>query len=67
MAAIVQTRSTADSTATINNDLATICRRFDQSTDSWTWAGAAVICASTYYVGLRESRAEARRREDGIR
>ena len=30
---------------------------FGQSTDFWTWAGAAVICASTYYVSYRESRA----------
>ena len=30
---------------------------FGQTTDIWTWAGAAVICASTYYVGYRESRA----------
>lgn len=30
---------------------------FGQSTDIWTWAGAAVICGSTYYVGYRESRA----------
>lgn len=29
---------------------------FGQSTDMWTWIGAAVICASTYYVGYRESR-----------
>lgn len=29
---------------------------FGQSTDAWTWAGAAVICASTYYVGFREGR-----------
>jgi drug/metabolite transporter (DMT)-like permease len=29
---------------------------FGQSTDIWTWAGAAVICASTYYVSYRESR-----------
>ena len=29
---------------------------FHQSTDFWTWAGAAVICASTYVVGRRESR-----------
>ncbi len=34
---------------------------FDQSTDSWTWLGAAVICASTYYVSYRESRARNRR------
>jgi drug/metabolite transporter (DMT)-like permease len=30
---------------------------FGQSTDIWTWAGAAVICGSTYYAGYRESRA----------
>lgn len=30
---------------------------FDQTTDIWTWAGAAVICVSTYYVGYQESRA----------
>ena len=30
---------------------------FGQTTDIWTWVGAAVICASTYYVGYRESRA----------
>ena len=30
---------------------------FGQSTDAWTWAGAAVICASTYYISYRESRA----------
>ena len=30
---------------------------FGQSTDIWTWAGAAVICASTWYVGYRENRA----------
>lgn len=30
---------------------------FGQSTDIWTWAGAAVICASTYYVGYQETRA----------
>ena len=29
---------------------------FSQTTDIWTWAGAAVICASTYYVSLREGR-----------
>jgi drug/metabolite transporter (DMT)-like permease len=30
---------------------------FSQSTDIWTWAGAAVICGSTYYISYRESRA----------
>ncbi|MEK9646500.1 MAG: DMT family transporter [Alphaproteobacteria bacterium] len=34
---------------------------FEQSTDSWTWLGAAVICASTYYVSYRESRARTRK------
>jgi drug/metabolite transporter (DMT)-like permease len=29
---------------------------FGQSTDIWTWAGAAVICSSTYYVSYRETR-----------
>ena len=29
---------------------------FGQSTDLWTWAGAAVICVSTYYVSYREGR-----------
>ena len=29
---------------------------FDQTSDIWTWVGAAVICASTYYITLRESR-----------
>ena len=29
---------------------------FSQSTDIWTWAGAAIICASTYYVSYREGR-----------
>ena len=29
---------------------------FSQTTDVWTWAGAAVICASTYYVSYREGR-----------
>jgi drug/metabolite transporter (DMT)-like permease len=29
---------------------------FGQSTDLWTWIGAAVICASTYYVSYREGR-----------
>lgn len=29
---------------------------FGQSTDIWTWAGAAVICGSTYYAGYRETR-----------
>ena len=29
---------------------------FSQSTDIWTWAGAAVICTSTYYVSYREGR-----------
>ena len=28
---------------------------FAQSTDLWTWAGAAVICTSTYYVSYRRS------------
>ena len=28
---------------------------FGQSTDLWTWIGAAVICSSTYYVSYRES------------
>lgn len=36
---------------------------FGQSTDSWTWLGAAVICASTYYVSYRESRARKRNTE----
>lgn len=27
---------------------------FGQSTDLWTWIGAAVICSSTYYVSYRE-------------
>jgi drug/metabolite transporter (DMT)-like permease len=30
---------------------------FGQGTDVWTWVGAAVICASTYYISYRESRA----------
>lgn len=30
---------------------------FGQSTDAWTWIGAAVICTSTYYISYRESRA----------
>ena len=30
---------------------------FHQSTDPWTWAGAAVICASTYFLGYQENRA----------
>ena len=29
---------------------------FGQSTDIWTWVGAAVICGSTYYAGYRETR-----------
>jgi len=29
---------------------------FSQSTDLWTWTGAAVICVSTYYVSYREGR-----------
>lgn len=29
---------------------------FGQSTDIWTWAGAAVICLSTYYVSYQETR-----------
>jgi drug/metabolite transporter (DMT)-like permease len=29
---------------------------FGQSTDLWTWIGAAVICSSTYYVSYREGR-----------
>ena len=29
---------------------------FGQSVDIWTWVGAAVICASTYYVTRRSSR-----------
>jgi drug/metabolite transporter (DMT)-like permease len=29
---------------------------FGQSTDMWTWIGAAVICSSTYYVSYREGR-----------
>jgi drug/metabolite transporter (DMT)-like permease len=29
---------------------------FGQATDIWTWAGAAVICGSTYYVSYRETR-----------
>ncbi len=32
---------------------------FGQSTDIWTWAGAAVICGSTYYAGYRETRKRA--------
>jgi drug/metabolite transporter (DMT)-like permease len=32
---------------------------FGQSTDLWTWIGAAVICSSTYYVSYRESRRKA--------
>lgn len=31
---------------------------FGQSTDIWTWAGAAVICGSTYYVSYRETRSD---------
>lgn len=29
---------------------------FAQSTDIWTWVGAAVICTSTYYVSYREGK-----------
>ena len=29
---------------------------FGQTSDIWTWVGAAIICASTYYITLRESR-----------
>jgi drug/metabolite transporter (DMT)-like permease len=29
---------------------------FGQSTDLFTWIGAAVICSSTYYVSYREGR-----------
>ena len=29
---------------------------FAQSTDVWTWVGAAIICTSTYYVSYREGR-----------
>ena len=29
---------------------------FGQSTDLWTWIGAAVICSSTYYVSYREGK-----------
>jgi drug/metabolite transporter (DMT)-like permease len=36
---------------------------FGQSTDIWTWTGAAVICGSTYYVSYRESRAARLARE----
>ena len=36
---------------------------FSQTTDVWTWAGAAVICASTYYVSLREGRGARRATE----
>jgi drug/metabolite transporter (DMT)-like permease len=35
---------------------------FSQSTDIWTWAGAAVICTSTYYVSYREGRNSQRAR-----
>lgn len=34
---------------------------FGQSTDLWTWIGAAVICASTYYVSYREGRIDAKK------
>ncbi len=33
---------------------------FDQTTDLWTWAGAVLICGSTYYSGLREGRRASR-------
>ena len=33
---------------------------FGQATDIWTWVGAAVICASTYYISYRESRSRRR-------
>ncbi len=33
---------------------------FGQGTDVWTWVGAAVICASTYYISYRESRSRRR-------
>ena len=29
---------------------------FSQTSDIWTWTGAVVICASTYYVSFREGR-----------
>ena len=32
---------------------------FGQSTDIWTWIGAAVICSSTYYVSYREGQRKA--------
>lgn len=34
---------------------------FGQTTDEWTWIGAVVICASTYYVSYREGRSRRRR------
>ena len=34
---------------------------FGQSTDLFTWIGAAVICSSTYYVSYREGRRDAAR------
>ena len=35
---------------------------YGQTSDLWTWIGGAVICASGYYVILRESRAKAARK-----
>lgn len=40
---------------------------FGQPTDIWTWAGAAVICGSTYYVSFRETRARAATKAGGGR
>jgi drug/metabolite transporter (DMT)-like permease len=34
---------------------------FDEVPDIWVWAGAAVICASTYYITRSDQRAEAAR------
>lgn len=31
---------------------------FGQSVEGWTWAGAAVICAATYYITIRERKAQ---------
>ncbi len=37
---------------------------FDEVPDAWIWAGAAVICASTYYVTRLDQRAQATRASD---
>lgn len=36
---------------------------FDEIPDFWTWTGALIICASSYYVGLMEARLRRGKRE----